>query len=172
MSDPEIRPRNKKMTKYHMFKKEREIVDENVQIDILKRGKYATLAFCQKEKPYLVTMNYGYDGTRKALYFHSALKGLKLDCIARNPRACATVIEDRGYKMDECSHAYRSVVFWGKISVVENLEEKKHGMEILFFHLEKNPDPIRERNFKTDRDYRKVNILRLDIEEMTGKQGL
>ena len=159
------------MTKYHMFKKEREIQDKKVQIDILKRGKYATLALCQKDEPYLVTMNYGYDVSRKALYFHSALQGLKLDFIAANTRVCGTVIEDLGYRMDECSHAYRSVVFWGNIGVVESLVEKKYGMEILFHHLEKNPDPIRERNFETDGDYRKVNILRLDIEDMTGKQA-
>jgi len=80
-------------------------------------------------------------------------------------------MEDHGYKKDECSHAYRSVVFWGTLSIVEELEEKKHGMEILFNHLEKNPDPIRERNFKSEGDYLKVNILRLNIEEITGKQG-
>lgn len=63
-------------------------------------------------------------------------------------------------------------MFWGQICVVEELPEKKHGMEILFHHLEDNPDPIRARNFENDVDYKKVNILRLDIEDITGKQGL
>lgn len=159
------------MTKYHMFKKEKEITDVEVLFDVLKKGKYASIALSEKNKPYIVTMNYGYDAEKQALYFHCALKGLKLEILSQNPRVCATVMEDHGYKMDECSHAYRSIVFWGTLKVVQELEEKKYGMEVMFRHLETNPDPIRERNFKTERDYSKVNILRLNIEEITGKQG-
>jgi len=159
------------MAKYHMFKKEKEIFDVDVMYDVLKKGQYATIALAEKNEPYIVTMNYGYDEDKKALYFHSGLKGLKLEILSQNPRVCTTVMEDHGYKMDECSHAYRSVVFLGTLSVVQELEEKKYGMEVLFRHLETNPDPIRERNFKTERDYSKVNILRLNIEEITGKQG-
>ncbi len=154
-----------------MYKKEKEITDVDVMYDVLKKGKFATISLSEKNKPYIVTMNYGYDEGKRALYFHCALKGLKLKILSKNPNICATVLEDHGYKMDECSHAYRSVVFWGTLNVVQELEEKKYGMEILFHHLETNPDPIRERNFKTERDYFKVNILRLDIEEITGKQG-
>ncbi|MFC2167944.1 pyridoxamine 5'-phosphate oxidase family protein [Acidobacteriota bacterium] len=159
------------MTKYHMFKKEKEILDVEVLYDVLKKGKFTTISLSENNKPYIVTMNYGYDEGNKSLYFHCAQKGFKLDILSQNPSVCATVMEDHGYKMDECSHAYRSVVFWGTLSVVQELEEKKFGMEILFRHLETNPDPIRERNLKTDRDYSKVKILRLDIEEITGKQG-
>ena len=160
------------MAKYHMFKKEKEITDTENMYDVLKKGQYATIALAEKNEPYIVTMNYGYDENNKALYFHCALKGLKLKILSQNPRVCATVMEDHGYKKDECSHAYRSVVFWGTLSVVHELDEKKYGMEVLFRHLETNPDPIRERNFKNERDYFKVNILRLNIEEITGKRGL
>lgn len=154
-----------------MHKKEREITDRKVLFEVLKQGKFAVISLCRRDEPYIVSMNYGYDESRTALYFHSALKGLKLDFLSQNPRVCATVIEDHGYKMDECSHAFRSVVFWGRMTAVQDLEEKKYGMDVLLLHLEENPDPIRERNFKSDQDYRRVNILRLDIDEITGKQG-
>jgi nitroimidazol reductase NimA-like FMN-containing flavoprotein (pyridoxamine 5'-phosphate oxidase superfamily) len=160
------------MNKYHMFKKEKEITDRSVLFEVLKRGKYSVVSLCRENQPYIVTMNYGYDEARKSLYFHSAFQGLKLEFLSQNPRVCATVIEDHGYKKDECSHAYRTVVFWGQMSLVEELSEKKHGMEVLFHHLEDDPDPIRARNFESDLDYKKVNILRLDIEDITGKQGL
>ena len=159
------------MTQYHMHKKEKEILDVEVMYNVLKKGQYTTIALSKNTKPYILTMNYGYDKDKRALYFHSALKGLKLEILSQNPYVCATVIENHGYKMDLCTHAYRSVVFWGTLSVVQGLEEKKYGMEVLFHHLETNPDPIRERNFKTDRDYSKVNILRLDIEKIMGKEG-
>jgi nitroimidazol reductase NimA-like FMN-containing flavoprotein (pyridoxamine 5'-phosphate oxidase superfamily) len=138
---------------------------------VLADGKYAIVSMCRENEPYIVTLNYGFDEAKNALYFHCALKGLKLDFIRTNPTVCATVIEDRGYKKDECDHAYRSVVFWAEMTAVEDLNEKKHAMEILLRHLEENPDPIRARNFPDDDAYRKVGILRLDIKEITGKQG-
>jgi nitroimidazol reductase NimA-like FMN-containing flavoprotein (pyridoxamine 5'-phosphate oxidase superfamily) len=80
-------------------------------------------------------------------------------------------MEDGGYKMGECSQAYRSVVFWGKMHVVEELNEKKYGIDVLLSHLEDEPDQVKERSLKSDEAYEKVGILRLDIIEMTGKQG-
>lgn len=180
---------------YHMHKQELELTDPAEIESILLKGKFATIALSKDDQPYVVTLNYGYDRSGKAhkfskgggpsepnrspeegvghqaLYFHSALEGLKLDYLAANPKACATVIEDLGYQLDKCTHAYRSVVLWGRMSVVEELDEKKHGMEVMFDHLEENPDPIRERNFPDDSGYDRVAILRFDIERMTGKEG-
>jgi nitroimidazol reductase NimA-like FMN-containing flavoprotein (pyridoxamine 5'-phosphate oxidase superfamily) len=116
-------------------------------------------------------LSYGYDKGKGALYFHCAKKGLKIDFLRENPKVCATVIEDKGYKKDECEQAYRSVVFWGEMAVVEDLPEKIHGMDVLLQHLEENPDPIRERNLKEEKAYKGVGILRLDIQSLTGKRG-
>lgn len=161
------------MIKYHMNKKENEIKERRELKEIIRRGKYAVLSLCRENEPYILTMNYGYDLEKNSLYFHTSQKGLKIDFIRQNAYTCGTVIEDLGYKMGECDHAYRSVVFWGTLHVIEELEEKKEGMDILLHHLEDNPDEIKERLLKDDRIYEKRNmaILRLDIEEMTGKQG-
>jgi nitroimidazol reductase NimA-like FMN-containing flavoprotein (pyridoxamine 5'-phosphate oxidase superfamily) len=63
------------------------------------------------------------------------------------------------------------VVFWGKMHVVEDMEEKKHGIDVLLNHLEDEPDEVKERSLKSDEAYKEVGMLRLDITEMTGKQG-
>lgn len=159
------------MVKYHMRKKDREILDQKVLREILKLGKFTVVSMCRDNEPYLVTLSYGYDENKNALYFHCSPKGLKLDFINQNPNVCATVIEDRGYKMGDCSHAYRSVVFWGKMHIVKDLQEKKHALNILVNHLEDDPDIVKERNLKSDDVYEDVGILRLDITEMTGKLG-
>jgi nitroimidazol reductase NimA-like FMN-containing flavoprotein (pyridoxamine 5'-phosphate oxidase superfamily) len=159
------------MPKYHMHKKEREIIDRQEIFQILRRGKYTTISLCRNNEPYVVTMNYGFDEEKNALYFHCAQKGLKLDFIKENPNACATVIEDRGYLMNECAHAYWSVVLWGKMTRIENIEEKKAGIEVLLHHLEDDPDIVRKRTLQKENAYQNVMILRLDIEEITGKQG-
>jgi uncharacterized protein len=90
--------------KYHMNKAEREITDHATMAGILRDGRYAIVALCRDNEPYIVTLSYGYDPERSALYFHSAAKGLKLDFLAANGAACATVIEDGGYVTDQCSH--------------------------------------------------------------------
>jgi nitroimidazol reductase NimA-like FMN-containing flavoprotein (pyridoxamine 5'-phosphate oxidase superfamily) len=160
------------MAKYHMNKQEREIAETQVLREILKNGKFATIAMCRRNEPYIVTLNYGYDEEKHALYFHTARKGLKLDFIRETPNVCATVLEDHGYVMNKCSHKYRSVVFWGTMNVVEELEEKKYGMAILLHHLEDHPDAMKNRLLKNDAVYQNVGILRLDIHELSGKESL
>ena len=157
-------------TKYHMHKQEREITTHQELIDILKRGKFVTISMCRNDEPYIVTLSYGYDEQKHALYSHCATKGLKLEFITENPTVCATIIEDLGYMKDECEQHYRSVVFWGKMYLVEALEEKKYGLDILLNHLEENPDPIKKRNIQDDNKYNEVGILRLDIEVLSGKK--
>jgi len=159
------------MTKYHMNRKEQEIAEPSVLLEIIKQGKYAVISLCRDNEPYLVALNYGYDKNRNALYFHCSQKGLKLDFITYNPGVCATVIEDKGYQMGECSHAYRSVVFWGKMHIIKDLPEKKHAIDVLLNHLEDDPDLVKEKFVKSDEAFEEVGILRLDITEMTGKQG-
>jgi nitroimidazol reductase NimA-like FMN-containing flavoprotein (pyridoxamine 5'-phosphate oxidase superfamily) len=159
------------MPRYHMQKKEREIQDPKTIEEILRQGRYAVIALCRENRPYVMTLSYGYDPTKRALYFHTAHKGLKMEYIKANPAVCATVIEDRGYVMGECAHAYRSVVFQGTMRVVGTLEEKKYGMDVLLGHLEKNPEVVRKRSLANERAYARAAILRLDIREITGKAG-
>lgn len=159
------------MAKYHLHLKEREIVDPAQLEDILTGGRYTVVAMCRDDEPYLVTMSYGYDRDQRALYFHTALKGLKLEFIKKNPRVCGTVIEDRGYREGECAHAYRSLVYRGTLEPVTALEEKKHGMAILLKQQEKKPEEARARFLHNEARYDTVNILKLRLTEITGKQG-
>jgi nitroimidazol reductase NimA-like FMN-containing flavoprotein (pyridoxamine 5'-phosphate oxidase superfamily) len=159
------------LPRYHMRKKEREIKDQKQISEILKRGKYVTISMCRDNEPYVVTLSYGYDKKQNSLFFHCSPQGLKLDFIRQNPNICGTVIEDRGYKMGDCSHTYSSVVFWGKIYQLYDLAEKKHAIDILLEHLEDEPNIIRGKSLKSDEDYKDVGILRLDITEMTGKKS-
>ena len=159
------------MVRYHMHKKERQITYQKYILDVLRKGQYTVISMCKENEPYLVTMNYGFDEEKYALYFHCAPEGLKLDFIRSNSRICATVIEDKGYLAGRCSHAYKTVVFWGKMVDVRSLSEKKHGMEILLSHLEKNPEEVRNNQLPNDSAYEDVHVLRLDIDEITGKQG-
>ena len=157
------------MSKYHMKKKEREITDKNTKIEILKNGKFATISMCRAYEPYIVTLSYGFDLKFNSLYFHSTKEGLKFEFLRENQNVCGTVVDDLGYNMNECSHKYRSIVFWGKMATLEDLEEKKYGFNIILNHLEDNPGKTQKRFLKNEQAYDNICILRLNIIEMTGK---
>ena len=160
------------MEQYHPRRKKNEILDESAMRALLKWGNHLTIALCKENIPYIVTMSYGYDVENNCLYFHCANKGDKLDFIAKNPKACATLIKDNGYLATRCDHDYESLVIRGKIAVIDDLTEKKHGLNVLLNHLEKAPEPIFERNIKSDKSFDAVTILKLSIETIIGKKYL
>ncbi len=159
------------MAVHPMQKAEREITDASEIRAILSQGKFATIALCRGEEAYVVSLSCGYDEARRALYFHSAREGLKLEFLRDNPRVCATIIEDRGYVPGKCSHAYRSVVLRGRMGLVEDLDEKKHGFDVLLRQLEPEAESVRKRSLPDDAAYRGVAVLRLDIEDVRAKAG-
>ena len=155
-----------------MKKKERELVDFNEIFKIILSGKYATIGLSRGSEPYVVTLSYGYDKELNTLYFHSALTGLKLEFLSENHQVCGTIIEDLGYKVNECSHAYRSVVFWGEMNTIEDMDEKKHEFEVLIDHLEEEPEKMKKRLLKKDTIYANTCLMKIKIRELTGKASV
>src|SRR5665647_2210039 len=119
------------MRHHHVRRHDRELTDPEALVSVLKRGRYAAVAMCDHGEPYVVTLSYGFDAGRHALYFHVAPEGRKLDAIAADPRVCATVVIDGGYEQGECKHNYESVVLTGRMAVVTGVEEARHGMRTL-----------------------------------------
>lgn len=160
------------MQPYHLHNRpNRELTQASDINAILMNGKYAVIAMCRDNEPYVVTLSYGFDAAKQSLYFHCATQGLKLDFLRCNKRVCATVIEDGGYVMDECGHEYKTVVMWGDMQIITDLDEKKHGMGVLLHHLEQKPSVIHDKLLKSDSFYSKMEILRLDIDQIHGKAG-
>lgn len=158
---------------YHVRRKDREITDGAVVDEILAAGKYATIALAGDE-PYLVTLSYGYDAESSRLCFYAATAGHKLDLIAADPRACATVVDDGGYNAGECEHFYRSVVMRGRMRVVTQPDEVRAAMRVLIGHLEAQPDveKIWERtHLDTEKRLGTFHALVFEIESVTAKQG-
>ena len=158
------------MQQYHIQNRPtRELKLDSEIKEILKNGKFTVISLCRNNEPYIVTLSYGFDSDHNSLYFHCATKGLKLDFIRSNPTVCATVIDDGGYVMGQCEHHYKTVVFWGQLKVVTELEEKVHGMKILLNHLEKDSGVIANYLVKSNSQASKMEILRLDITQIHGK---
>lgn len=160
------------MKKYHLKNRpNRELKTQEEINGILENGKYAIISMCRDNEPYVVTLSYGLDKETNSLYFHCSPVGLKMDFLAVNKKVCATIIEDSGYLMDECAHEYKSVVFWGEMYQIKNLDEKKRGMQVLLRHLEQKDSVVKEKMLKSDEYYPKMSILRLDIHQIHAKAG-
>ncbi len=119
------------------------------------------------DKPYLVPLCFGYrDGS---IFFHSAQQGKKVDILKSNPNVCFAFDIDQEVTAAEraCgwSMKYRSVVGFGKARMVEEGNDKRKALEIIMENYSAG-----EHSFD-DSEVSSVLIIRVDIEEMTGKKS-
>lgn len=159
------------METYHLRRSERAITDPDALRDILASQKMMTMALCREGEPYLVTLNYGYDRASDRLYFHCASEGKKMDYLNANPKVWGQVLEDRGYVVGTCNHAFRSVHFRGSVNWIEDAEEKRQILRMMIEHLEPDPEPVIQQQVKAA-SVERVQIGCIEIHGMSGKQNI
>lgn len=150
-----------------MRRKEKQITETADMEQILEQGQVCRLGFVDKNVPYIVPMNYGYQD--QALYFHSAPEGRKIDLIRTNPLVCFEV--DELVKMNKAASAcdwgvsFKSVIGTGTARILETPTEKKAGLDIIMAQYS-------GRSFDyPDGKLAKTAVIKVTVEEMTGKQG-
>ena len=159
------------MATYHLRKKEREITNSDEIHNILEKNQIVTIAMCHENHPYLVSFNYLYEKSQNCLYFHCANEGKKIDYLTKNPEVCGEILENHGYATGECSHYYRSVHFEGKVSFIQDTEEKRAMLKSMIEHFEEEPESLITRFIKKG-NLASVSIGRITITHTTGKQNL
>jgi nitroimidazol reductase NimA-like FMN-containing flavoprotein (pyridoxamine 5'-phosphate oxidase superfamily) len=152
---------------FHVRRKDREITDPQTLKKVLKITKYVTIALCMDNEPYLVSVSHGYDETRNCIYFHCANEGKKIVYIKANNNVWGQAVQDYGVT-DECDYAYTSVHFKGTVTLIDDLNEKRHAIEVMVRQLSENPEKklaqIRMEKLA------KTTMGRIDISYMTGKK--
>lgn len=104
------------------------------------------------------------------LYFHSAVKGHKIDAISKHDRVSFTVIETDYVVPSEFTTYYRSAIAFGRIRLVDGIEEKRHALDLL---AEKySPGYAKESISEIEGSIDRVQVLALDIEHLTGKEAI
>ena len=158
------------MTRYHMRRHDKQVVEHEELVKPLKEAEYITLALCSDNKPYIVTISHGYDEENNCIYFHSAREGKKIDIIRKNPKVWGQALIDKGYQQGSCDHLYHTTQFSGSVLFLEDLDEKEHALKTMIKKLDKEPEKIIEKQMQPS-SIAKVYIGRIDIEEMTGKKA-
>jgi nitroimidazol reductase NimA-like FMN-containing flavoprotein (pyridoxamine 5'-phosphate oxidase superfamily) len=151
-------------------RKEKAITDENEMSAVLENTKYVTVAMCRNNEPYLVTLSHGYDKEKKCIYFHCAQEGKKIDILGENGKVWGQALIDKGYVKGKCDHLFATTQFMGSITFVDNIEEKRHGLQIMIKALEEEPEKVVEAQL-TKKALQGVNVGRIDIKYMSGKKS-
>jgi uncharacterized protein len=152
---------------FHVRRKDRELTDPAEMRKALSSTKYVTVALCMQDEPYLVSLSHGYDQAKNCIYFHCAPEGKKLVYSQANSKVWGQAVLDFGVT-EECDYAYTSVHFKGTLSLISDLAEKKHAMEVLVRQVSLNPEEKLAKLKLEKLD--KTTMGRIDITHMSGKK--
>ena len=156
-----------------MFHKMRRNVQQLSQEEseaVLLRGTAGVLALAgDKAFPYAVPISYVYDGEH--IYFHSATEGHKIDAIQRNPNASFAVIDQDEVIPEKYTTAFRSVIVFGSIRIIEDDTEKRAAVRKLA--VKYAPDNTEQQHAaEIDGAWSRFCMLEMSIAHMTGKQAI
>jgi len=155
-----------------MRRQDREITDINEKINIIKKCKMCRIGLSEHNMPYIIPLNYGYsfENNILTLFFHSALEGKKFDILKNNDNACFEIDCDtkliEAEKACNYGYAFRSIIGFGKIMIVENAEQKIFGLNQIMKHQTEKETVY---NF-THNELKNVCVYKMIVEEFTGKQ--
>ena len=155
-----------------MRQSKKEILDVGIIVNLLQTchvGRWGTIT--SAGYPMVKPLNFVYsDGN---IYFHTALKGEKIDDIRRDNRVCFEVdmpialVKSDGSPC-RAEYLYRSVIMLGRAHIVEAESERMNALKSLMekYQPEGGYGEFVEEKLKI------TGIVRIDIEEMTGKEDL
>lgn len=142
-------------------------LEDNVAI--LNRGTSGVLAVSgDDDYPYPVPLSYVYQDSK--IFFHCAETGHKLDAIERNSKVSFCVIDLDRIVPEEYTTYFRSVIVFGKARILEDEAERRLALEVL---AEKySPEDEQGRLKEIDKCFKRVCLVEIVIEHMTGKEAI
>ncbi|MEW5899087.1 MAG: pyridoxamine 5'-phosphate oxidase family protein [Bacillota bacterium] len=155
-----------------MRRSEKEIKDRDVITELLQTSPVGRLGTIGKDGyPVVKPLNFAYHEGK--IYFHTAKEGEKIDDIRRDGRVCFEVDLPIAYiraKEHPCQaeYLYRSVIIKGRARIIEDPAEKLFALQRL---LEKYQPGGGYGDFP-EANLARTGVVRIDIEEMTGKEDL
>ncbi|MEE1010029.1 MAG: pyridoxamine 5'-phosphate oxidase family protein [Agathobacter sp.] len=153
-----------------LTRREHEVTDINEIVGILDRAKVAHVGMIDDNKPYVVSMNYGYimENENLTIYLHGATEGRKLDILKKNPNVFIEIDTDiepfEGEKPCQYGISYSSIMCEGVAEIVDDVEEKKKALSILM-----KTQTGKDFEFD-DRMTTIVSVIRINVDSFTAKK--
>ncbi len=155
-----------------MRKSKKEIKDKIVIVELLNTCHIGRLGTIGKDGyPMVKPLNFAYHDGK--IYFHTAKEGEKIEDIKRDKRVCFEVDLPIAYvKGNEnpcrAEYLYRSVIIKGRAYIVEDRDEQIFALRCLM----KKYQPEGGYGDFLEEKLQITGIVRIDIEEMVGKEDL
>lgn len=153
-------------------RKDRVITDINQVIKIVDEAKILHLGLIEQDFPYIVPLHYGYEYNSSSdtflFYMHSAKVGHKIELIKNNPNVCIELETDVELDLAAdipCKYGsfYSSVIGQGRVSFVENLEEKERALNLLMVNQTGRMFEFTESTLEA------VAVIKVEIKDYTAK---
>jgi nitroimidazol reductase NimA-like FMN-containing flavoprotein (pyridoxamine 5'-phosphate oxidase superfamily) len=143
--------------------------DREVLNAILDEGFICHVGFSMDDRPVVIPTGYARDGAR--LYIHGSQASRMLRTVGQGIDVCVTVTLIDGLVLARSafhhSMNYRSVVIFGRATLIENRDEKIAALRVLSEHMIPGRwDEVREPN---ERELQLTTVLSLPIEEASAK---
>lgn len=147
----------------------KQVLSKEDCMEVLKRNTSGVMAVSgDNDYPYAVPLSYVCDGER--LYYHCAKTGHKIDGIARNSKVSFCVIDEDQIVQEGVTTYFRSVIAFGKVTIVEDEKEKRDALVKL---VEKYAPDFKEKGLQEiEGQFEQVCVLRLDIDHLSGKEAI
>ncbi|MGN0362356.1 MAG: pyridoxamine 5'-phosphate oxidase family protein [Bilifractor sp.] len=155
------------MEEFRKMRRWKQQISEEECISVLKNMPRGVLSLHgENGYPYAIPVNQYYDERDGKLYFHGAKQGLKLDLLAKDNKACFTIMDEGFVKKGEWAKNIRSVVCLGRMEILtdhEKVLEQCRALAAKFYPTQESIDREIERSGS------RVNVLVMTIDRMTGK---
>ena len=153
---------------FREMRRKRQLLPTEECVAILERMMSGTLALHGDDGyPYAVPVSYVYaDGK---IYFHTAVKGHKVDAISRNGKVSFCVVEQDEIKPAEFTTYFRSVIIFGKARILTDEDEKRLALNLL---ADKYSHGAAGMEAEIAKGFNHLLMVEITIEHFTGKESI
>ncbi len=153
-----------------MRRNDREIKDKALIEQFIAKEQIIRIAFYDNGDLYIVPLNYGfiYENDKYVFYFHGAKAGRKFELSKSSPMVGFEI--DGEYELLQadvaCDYSakFQSVIGTGRLSIIEDYEEKIKGLNTLMNHISGKS----EWNYSKDM-VNAVAVFRLEVDKLSCK---
>ena len=155
---------------FREMRRKRQQLTETECAEILKKKTFGVLAVSGDDGyPYSVPLSYVYDNG--SVYFHCAKSGHKLDAIKACDKVSFCVVDQDLVVPTEYTTYFRSVITFGRASILVDENEIRSAIEKLAVKYYSN-DSKDNRDSAIEKEYKAMCMVKIHIEHMSGKEAI
>lgn len=143
--------------------------------DLLQRGQIARIASRFDLQPFINTSTFLYAESENRIIFHSNVAGRMRANIENHPEVCVEVSEFGKLLPSnvalEFSLQYRSVIVFGKASLIEDDNEKRTVLHQLINKYFGAMQIDKDYRSATDKELKRTSVYQIKIESWSGKEN-